>query len=124
MARRRTHKASRAKPAHHATHHAAVHHPRPPAVPAASRAPEPDTLGRGDPLPRSGPHADVGAAHARDLAAASAAAPPGLADVLLEIAGADHATLRAALTAWQREQDRVLNRAWRRPGGLARPAGL
>jgi hypothetical protein len=120
---RRTRKTRRAKPVHQAK---LVHHPRPPALPATSRAPEPDTFGRGDPPPRSGPRADVGAARARDLTAASAAAgaPPGLAGVLLEIAGADHATLRAALSAWQREQDRVLNRAWRRPGGLARPAGL
>lgn len=47
-----------------------------------------------------------------------------LAGVVLEIVGAEHATLSQQLTIWQREQDRALNRAWRRPGGLARPAGL
>lgn len=48
----------------------------------------------------------------------------GLAPVLIELAGAEHGDLRAALGVWQREQDRLVNRAWRRPGGLARPAGL
>jgi len=28
------------------------------------------------------------------------------------------------LERWQAEQERRFNRAWRRPGGLARPAGL
>jgi hypothetical protein len=48
----------------------------------------------------------------------------GLAAVLIELAGAQHGDLRAALVVWQREQDRLVNRAWRRPGGLTRPAGL
>lgn len=47
-----------------------------------------------------------------------------LAAVLIELAGVEHGDLRAALGVWQREQDRLMNRAWRRPGGLARPAGL
>jgi hypothetical protein len=38
--------------------------------------------------------------------------------------GAESLTLREALTLWQREQDRLMNRVWRRPGGLARPSGL
>ncbi|HEX5441856.1 MAG TPA: hypothetical protein VFW76_13290 [Ktedonobacterales bacterium] len=48
----------------------------------------------------------------------------GLLGALLEIVGAEGDSLAGALAAWQREQDRVANRAWRRPGGLARPAGL
>jgi hypothetical protein len=48
----------------------------------------------------------------------------GLPDALLEIAGARDDTLLGALAAWQREQDRLANRAWRRPGGMARLAGL
>lgn len=48
----------------------------------------------------------------------------GLGDVLLELLGEGTVTLRSALAAWQREQDRVLNRAWRRPGGLVRPGGV
>lgn len=48
----------------------------------------------------------------------------GLSDALLEIAGAKNDALLGALAAWQREQDRLANRAWRRPGGMARLAGL
>jgi hypothetical protein len=43
---------------------------------------------------------------------------------LIEIMGAEGESLHGALAAWQREQDRLANRAWRRPGGMARPAGL
>ena len=32
--------------------------------------------------------------------------------------------LAGELERWQAEQERRFNRAWRRPGGLARPAGL
>lgn len=103
--------------------------PRPPDVPAThSRATVAGAAGRSRALPASssGPHAAAGApVAALELAApASAANSSGLADTLLEIVGADHATLRSALAAWQREQDRVANRTWRRPGGLSRPAGL
>src|SRR5689334_6161595 len=44
----------------------------------------------------------------------------GLSAVLLEIVGQGSVTTGAAFTAWQREQDRITNRVWRRPGGLAR----
>jgi hypothetical protein len=43
---------------------------------------------------------------------------------LFEMAGGDGGSLREALAAWQREQDRLANRAWRRPGGMVRLAGL
>lgn len=33
-------------------------------------------------------------------------------------------SLARELERWQAEQERRFNRAWRRPGGLARPAGL
>jgi hypothetical protein len=33
-------------------------------------------------------------------------------------------SLTRELERWQAEQERWFNRAWRRPGGLARPAGL
>ncbi len=33
-------------------------------------------------------------------------------------------SLARELEQWQGEQERRFNRAWRRPGGLARPAGL
>ncbi len=59
---------------------------------------------------------------ALDLIAPGAAS--GLLDTVLEVVGAESLTLQQTLALWQREQDRLLNRAWRRPGGLARPAGL
>lgn len=52
------------------------------------------------------------------------AAGTGMGDVLLEMVGEGTITLGAALGAWQRDQERVTNRAWRRPGGLARMGGL
>lgn len=42
----------------------------------------------------------------------------------LRLVSDDESALQAVLAAWQREQDRLANRAWRRPGGMARPAGL
>jgi len=48
----------------------------------------------------------------------------GLLGALIELVGAEDGSLAGALAAWQLEQDRLANRAWRRPGGMARPAGL
>jgi hypothetical protein len=48
----------------------------------------------------------------------------GLLGAILDIVGDEHGSLQGTLAAWQREQDRLANRAWRRPGGMARPAGL
>ncbi len=48
----------------------------------------------------------------------------GLLGPLIEMMGAEGDSLQGTLAAWQREQDRLANRAWRRPGGMARPAGL
>lgn len=95
--------------------------PRPPDVSPTHRVTVAAAAGRGPAFPAAGPRGVAGAASALELAAPSSA---GLADAILDIVGADHATLRATLTAWQREQDRVVNRSWRRPGGLVRPAGL
>lgn len=57
-----------------------------------------------------------------------AALEPGAETAALEaviaLAGVGRISLRDALAAWQREQDRLLNRAWRRPGGLVRPGGV
>lgn len=49
---------------------------------------------------------------------------PGLTGEILELVGEGGITLGGALQAWERERDRVANRAWRRPGGLARMGGL
>lgn len=97
------------------------HPPRSPDVRATRRATIGAVFGRGGGLPASELHAVADAARAVNLAAPASG---GLADVILDIAGAEHASLHATLAAWQREQDRVLNRTWRRPGGLVRPANL
>lgn len=43
---------------------------------------------------------------------------------LLDLAGEGKIGLQTALAAWQRDQERITNRVWRRPGGLQRMAGL
>lgn len=55
----------------------------------------------------------------RDLSASV-----GLSSVLLDLVGESPQALHQGLVAWQREQDRVSNRAWRRPGGMARMGNL
>jgi hypothetical protein len=47
----------------------------------------------------------------------------GLLDAVMQLAGAG-ALGGTALVTWQREQDRIANRAWRRPGGLRRMGNL
>ncbi|HEX6819434.1 MAG TPA: hypothetical protein VF120_13740 [Ktedonobacterales bacterium] len=96
--------------------------PHAPSVPSRARDTAEAAFGHGaSGLPSRGPHGDAGASHAIELTAPPSA---GLSDVLLELAGAEHGGLSRTFAAWQREQDRILNRAWRRPGGLARPGGL
>jgi hypothetical protein len=73
--------------------------------------------------PREEPHAGAEGTPALELAAESGGAT-GLLGALLELVGTEHLTLEHTLAAGQREQDRLANRTWRRPGGLARPAGL
>lgn len=55
---------------------------------------------------------------------ASESSAAGLSAVVLELAGEGKVSMAAALSAWQHEQERVSNRTWRRPGGLARMGGL
>jgi hypothetical protein len=101
--------------------------PRTPDVPGTARAHVGETFARStnERLPQSGPHSDGGAMPVIDLnGQVSGNAHLGLLDVVLEVVGAEHLTLRETLGLWQREQDRIVNRAWRRPGGLMRPAGL
>ena len=103
-----------------------AHHPRPPDVAPTHRDSAGDAYGRAHAaIPAAGPHTALAGSHAAELVATMAGTgSPGLFDVILELVGAEHATFRQTLTLWQREQDRTLNRTWRRPGGLARPAGL
>lgn len=56
-----------------------------------------------------------------DLLAGSSSGPLAL---VLEVVGEGGLSLHSALALWQREQDHAQNRAWRRPGGLQRLAGL
>jgi hypothetical protein len=46
------------------------------------------------------------------------------ADAALADERAHGSSLARELERWQAEQERRFNRAWRRPGGLARPSGL
>ena len=62
-----------------------------------------------------------GAQPLRDL---DALGEVGLTPLLAELVNHGSVSLATTLTAWQREQDRITNRTWRRPGGLYRPAGL
>lgn len=100
--------------------------PRSPDVPATHREAIPSSVSRALPAHPRGVTHSAGASLAHELVSPSVqpGADLGLVPVLIELAGAQHADLRAALSVWQREQDRLVNRAWRRPGGLARPAGL
>jgi hypothetical protein len=101
-------------------------HPRTLDVPATHRATVPDATGHMRSAMSRDSASRMSAAPMRELAlpALSASGDPGLAAVLIELAGVEHGDLRAALAIWQREQDRLVNRAWRRPRGLARPAEL
>lgn len=98
------------------------------AVPTpAPAAPAPHVLAVTLPHPQlaSAPRLpDIGPAPALDLLAAAPPRGPGLFDALVELAGPGALTLHQTLALWQREQDRILNRAWRRPGGLARSPTL
>ena len=82
-----------------------------------------DTTQQPQPIELTG-EAQRGASPLLEFGAGGDEMTSGLLDALLEIAGTEGRSLRWALAAWQREQDRLANRAWRRPGGMARPAGL
>ena len=112
---RRSRKSSHPKPAPR------PHHTRPPDVAGTTRPTVADTFDRTHDAAPAPLRAGLGGSRALDLAAPTGG---GMLDAVLEVVGAESLTLREALTLWQREQDRLLNRAWRRPGGLARPAGL
>ena len=81
------------------------------------------TASSSDPYHASG-LARAGATPLLELNAGGSGTASGLLGSLLAIAGAEGGSLQGSLAAWQREQDRLANRAWRRPGGMVRPAGL
>ena len=59
-----------------------------------------------------------------ELTGITAASEPGLGGAILDLVGEGRLSVAHALAAWTHEQDRLANRAWRRPGGLQRMAGL
>ena len=79
---------------------------------------------RGNPAP-TGAVSAAGPRLALEVEAATLGArvDGGLLDAVMTLAGSGDLS-GAALATWQREQDRLANRAWRRPGGLARMGGL
>ena len=48
----------------------------------------------------------------------------GLSGILLDLINHGSVSVGHSFQAWQREQDRITNRTWRRPGGLQKAAGL
>jgi hypothetical protein len=48
----------------------------------------------------------------------------GLSGILLDLVNHGSVSVGHSFQAWQREQDRITNRTWRRPGGLQKAAGL
>ncbi len=69
-------------------------------------------------------HANGSAGGGSSPLLALAAGQPTSAGAVLALVGAEQTTLRDALQAWGAAQDEAANRAWRRPGGLTRMAGL
>jgi hypothetical protein len=59
-----------------------------------------------------------------EMPAIELVADRAIGGVLLELAGEGKIGLATALAAWQRDQERITNRVWRRPGGLQRMGGL
>lgn len=98
-----------------------AHTPRPPSVPTRARDTAGTAFGHGQRALPTRPIQSFAAGHATELVAP---APASLFATLMELTGAERGGIQQTLVAWQREQDRLLNRTWRRPGGLARPAGL
>ena len=85
-------------------------------------AQHPSTAG----LPFSGVGSTAGASPrpVMELSGISTATAEGLGGAILDMVGEGHLTVAHALAAWTHEQNRLANRAWRRPGGLQRMAGL
>ena len=105
-------------------------------APKKPHVPKPKSSGKWREQPGAGSagsatHSQMAAGHPAgsgeglmELSGHSASGMPGLSGVLLELVGEGHIGMGHALFAWQREQERIANRAWRRPGGLQRMGGL
>jgi hypothetical protein len=119
----RAHKANRAKKPRKVTGHKAktVRKARR-TRPHEARAGVGETGARGGGVPVRA-HASGSGEAIRQLVG-HAGAIGGLSGAILELVGEGVIGVDQMLAAAQREQDRVTNRAWRRPGGLARMGGL
>lgn len=118
---RKTRKGRKTRATHHTARHASQANQASQAKQArpASRAMAPAAA---HPTGVSVWHSVTGAASLSPLLALAADhAPP---EVALTLVGAEQTTLGAALQAWGAARDLATNRAWRRPGGLTRMAGL
>ncbi|HET9111072.1 MAG TPA: hypothetical protein VFN78_09630 [Ktedonobacterales bacterium] len=84
------------------------------------------SAGAGGSLPFAGAGSTAGASPRPllELSGLNTASAEGLGGALLDLVGEGKLTVAHALAAWTHEQDRLANRAWRRPGGLQRMAGL
>jgi hypothetical protein len=91
---------------------------------ATTGAEHPTTAG----LPLSGVGSAAGASPRALLELSGFSAPSGgtvgLGGAILDLVGEGQLTVAHALAAWTHEQNRLANRAWRRPGGLQRMGGL
>ncbi len=96
-----------------------VKHPRAAKAPkAAQRGPAPEPVSAGG----AWSHAAAAPGSISPLAPLDPAAL--VAPDPLTLTGAERGSVHEALAAWGRQRDQALNRVWRRPGGLVRPAGL
>ncbi len=102
-------------------HHPRAKHPRakhPRAHKAIPRGPAAEPVSAHS----AWPHATAAPGAISPLTALDPTAP--IPSEPLALTGAERGALHGALAAWGRQRDQALNRVWRRPGGLARLAGV
>jgi hypothetical protein len=89
---------------------------------ATAGAEHPTTAG--EPLAGVGSTAGASPRALMELSGLNTATSEGLSGAILDLVGEGKLTVAHALAAWTHEQDRLANRAWRRPGGLQRMGGV
>jgi hypothetical protein len=82
--------------------------------------------GTGGSLPFAGVGSTAGASPraVMELSGVNTVTAEGLGGAILDLVSEGKLTVAHALAAWTHEQNRLANRAWRRPGGLQRMGGL
>jgi hypothetical protein len=78
----------------------------------------------GEPFAGVGSTAGASPRALMELSGLNTASSEGLGGAILDLVGEGKLTVAHALAAWTHEQDRLANRAWRRPGGLQRMGGV